>query len=187
VKNSAAANRYARALFSLAQEENSTDAIRRELSEMAELFASHKDLQQRIFQPLHPADERRKVLVALCERGGASDTIRKFFSYLIDQRRLVLFDGIRQEFDRLDDEAAGRLRAEVRTANPLGDEQRARLVEVLSQRTGKSIELSVKVDPTLIGGVIATVGGLVFDGSIRTQLTELQFTLTQGQGLQGDG
>jgi F-type H+-transporting ATPase subunit delta len=56
----------------------------------------------------------------------------------------------------------------------------------LSQRTGKAIDLSVHVDPSLIGGVIATVGGLVFDGSIRTQLSQLHSTLTQGKNLQGE-
>jgi F-type H+-transporting ATPase subunit delta len=186
VRNSAAANRYARALFSLAQEEGAVESIRSDLSGMAELFESNSDLKARLFQPLHPADERRKVLVAICERAGTNATVKKFFSYLIDQRRLVLFDSIREEFDRLADEAAGRLRAEVVSANPLRDEQRARLVEVLSHRTGKAIELSVRVDASLIGGVIASIGGLVFDGSIRTQLSQLHSTLTQGQGHQGE-
>lgn len=186
MQNSAAANRYARALFSLAQEEDAVDSIQSDLSAMAELFESHSDLKRQLFQPLHPADERRKVLAAICRRGGANATVQKFFSYLIDQRRLVLFDLIREEFDRLADEAAGRLRAEVVSASSLRDDQRARLVEALSQRTGKAIDLSVQVDPSLIGGVIATVGGLVFDGSIRTQLSQLHSTLTQGKNLQGE-
>ena len=186
MRNTAAARRYARALFSLSQEENAVELTRNELGEMAQLFKSNADFEMRLFQPLHPADERRRVLAAVCERGNASSTVQKFFSFLIDQRRLILFDAIRSEFDRLADQAAGRLRAEVLTASPLRDEQRARLVEALSRRIGKEIDLTVRVDPSLIGGVIATVGGLVFDGSIRAQLSILHSSLTQGQNLQGE-
>jgi F-type H+-transporting ATPase subunit delta len=97
-----------------------------------------------------------------------------------------VFDAIRDEFNRLADEAAGRVRAEVRSANPLRDEQRARLVDALARRTGKNIELTMHVDPSLIGGAIATVGGLVFDGSLRTQLSQLRSTLTQGRSSHGN-
>ncbi len=180
-----AAHRYARALFSLAQEEDGVGSIRGELDDMARLLAANPDLRRRLFQPLHPASERRQVLNSVCEQGGGSQTIRNFFAFLIEQRRLVAFDAIRDEFNRLADEAAGRVRAEVRSANPLRDEQRARLVDALARRTGKNIELTVHVDPSLIGGAIATVGGLVFDGSLRTQLSQLRSTLTQGLSSHG--
>ena len=180
---SKAARRYARALFSLAREEDEVTSIRRELDDMARLLSANPDLQRHLFQPLHPVRERREVLKSLCEQGRGSQMIRNFFAYLIEQRRLVAFDAIHDEFNRLADEAAGRVRAEVRSASPLRDQQRARLIDALAQRTGKEIELSVHVDPSLIGGAIATVGGLVFDGSLRTQLLQLQGTLTQKRSL----
>ena len=183
---SKAAHRYARALFSLAQEEGGAASIRGELDDMARLLAANPDLRRRLFQPLHPARERRQVLKSLCEQGRGSQTIRNFFAYLIEQRRLVAFDTIRNEFNRLADEAAGRVRAEVRSAGPLRDEQRARLVDALARRTGKNIDLTVHVDSSLIGGAIATVGGLVFDGSLRTQLSQLRGTLTQGRSPYGN-
>jgi F-type H+-transporting ATPase subunit delta len=183
---SKAAHRYARALFSLAQEEGGVALIRGELDDMARLLAVNPDLRRRLFQPLHPASERRQVLNSICEQGRGSQTIRNFFAFLIEQRRLVVFDAIRDEFNRLADEAAGRVRAEVRSANPLRDEQRARLVDALARRTGKNIELTMHVDPSLIGGAIATVGGLVFDGSLRTQLSQLRSTLTQGRSSHGN-
>jgi F-type H+-transporting ATPase subunit delta len=183
---SKAAHRYARALFSLAQEEGGVASIRSELDDMAGLLAKNPDLRRRLFQPLHPAHERRQVLKSLCEQGHASQTIRNFFAYLIEQRRLVAFDAIRDEFNRLADEAAGRVRAQVRSASPLRDEQRAKLIDALARRTGKNIDLTVDVDPSLIGGAIATVGGLVFDGSLRTQLLQLRGTLTQGRSPYGN-
>ncbi len=183
---SKAARRYARALFSLAQEEGGVASIRRELDDMARLLDQNPDLRRRLFQPLHPARERRQVLKSLCEQGRGSQTIRNFFAYLIEQRRLVAFDAIRSEFNRLADEAAGLVRAEVRSAGPLRDDQRARLVDALARRTGKNIDLTVHVDASLIGGAIATVGGLVFDGSLRTQLSQLHGTLTQGRSPYGN-
>jgi F-type H+-transporting ATPase subunit delta len=182
---SKAAKRYARALFSLAREEDEVASIRQELDDMARLLAANPDLRRRLFQPLHPVHERREVLKSICEQGQGSQMIRNFFAFLIDQRRLVAFDAIHDEFNRLADEAAGRVRAEVRSANPLRDEQRVRLVAALAQRTGKEIELTVHVDPSLIGGAIATVGGLVFDGSLRTQLMQLRSTLTEKRSSHG--
>ncbi len=183
---SKAARRYARALFSLAREEDEVASIRAELDDMARLLAANPDLQRRLFQPLHPVRERREVLKSICEQGRGSRMIRNFFAYLIEQRRLVAFDAIHDEFNRLADEAAGRVRAEVRSASPLRDEQRARLIDALAQRTGKEIELTVHVDPSLIGGAIATVGGLVIDGSLRTQLLQLQGTLAQTRSMHGN-
>jgi F-type H+-transporting ATPase subunit delta len=184
---SKAARRYARALFSLAREEDEVASIRRELDDMARLLAANPDLQRRLFQPLHPVRERREVLKSICEQGRGSQLIRNFFAYLIDQRRLIVFEAIHDEFNRLADEAAGRVRAEVRSANPLRDQQRARLVDALARRTGKEIELTVHVDPSLIGGAIATVGGLVFDGSLRTQLLQLRDKLTQKRSSHSNG
>jgi len=184
---SKAARRYARALFSLAREENVVGPIRSELDDMARLFAANPDLRRRLFQPLHPVRERREVMTSLCVQGHGSQMIRNFFAYLIEQRRLVAFETIHDEFNRLADEAAGLVRAEVRSASPLRDEQRARLVDALARRTGKEIELTVHVDPSLIGGVIATVGGLVFDGSLRTQLMQLHGRLTQSRSMHGNG
>jgi len=177
----AAARRYARALFSLAGETSEVAEVREQLGAMARLFDENPDLRRRLFQPLHPVAERRSVLAGITERGGVSRTVRNFFSYLIDQRRLVDFTGIHAEYERLADEAAGRLRAQVVSASPLGDEQRQRLTEALSRRTGKQIELDVRVDASLLGGAIATVGGLVFDGSLKTQLSQLRATLAGGR------
>jgi F-type H+-transporting ATPase subunit delta len=173
MRRTSVARRYARALFSLAADQDAVDSTRAELAGMAELLASNPEFERRLFRPLHPVKERRGVLEGVCERGGSSRTVRNFFAYLIDQRRLIDFDAIREEFERLADEAAGQIRAEVLSASPLGDAQRARLVEALVARTGKRVELSLSVDPTLIGGAVARVGGLVFDGSLRTQLSQL--------------
>jgi F-type H+-transporting ATPase subunit delta len=180
MRSSAAARRYARALFSLAQEEGHVAEVKTELGQLAGLLGQNEALRNALFRPLHPAAERRAVLVSLCERAGVDATLRKFFAFLVDQRRLVDFEGIRDEYERLADEAAGRTKASVVSAAPLSDRDRERLERALAVRTGGVVELDVDVDPSLIGGVIAKVGALVFDGSLRTQLNQLRASLTKG-------
>jgi F-type H+-transporting ATPase subunit delta len=180
MRSSVAARRYARALFSLAREVDGVAAIRAELDTMAGLLEDHPALARSLFRPLHPAAERRALLGAVCERIGSSDVVRNFLAYLIDQRRLVDFLAIREQFGGLADSAAGRTRAELICASPLRDEQRDRVSRALEARTGCEVELSVRVDPSLLGGAIATVGGLLFDGSLRTQLSQLRGALTRG-------
>jgi F-type H+-transporting ATPase subunit delta len=176
----AAARRYARALFSIAEDEGSIEIVRGDLTTFSDLFAQNAEVKRALFRPLHPAKERRAVLVRICERVGAQPVVKNFFSFLVDQRRLVDFSAIRQEFERLADQAEGRTTASIISASPLGDQERERLRRALSARTGGEVELDVEVDPTLIGGVIAKVGNLVFDGSLRTQLNQLRASLTKG-------
>lgn len=181
MRASAAGRRYARALFAIARESDAVDAYRDELSRMHALFESEPELRHALFRPLHPVKERRAVLDAVCQRLGVDTTVRRFLVYLIDQRRLVDIDGIRAHYGQLADEAAGLVQAEVVSAAPLADAQRERLRGALASRTGRRVELSVRVDPGLIAGAVARVGNLVFDGSLRTQLAQLRDTLTRGQ------
>jgi F-type H+-transporting ATPase subunit delta len=181
VRSPTVARRYARALFAIAREADAVDRVREELAGIAGLLDAHAELRHALFRPLHPAAERRGVLRGVCARAGSGDTVRNFLAFLVDQRRIVDFDGIRAEYERLADEAAGRLRAEVVAASPLNAQQTERLRAALSARTGHEIDLDVAVDADLIGGAVAVVGGVVFDGSLRTQLSQLRDTLTRGQ------
>lgn len=180
MRSSAAARRYARALFSLAQETSSVESVRAELEAMMQLFEASPELADSLFRPLHPVAQRRAVLGAVCQRVGSSEILRNYYAFLVDRRRLVDFPAICEEFGRLADLAAGRTQARVVTANPLSVEQQARLRDALAARTGQEVELDLSVDPSLLGGAVATVGGVVFDGSLRTQLTQMRTALTRG-------
>jgi len=176
----AVSRRYARALFALARDEGRIEELRRELDSLCELLEGSAELQHAILRPLFPSAERRRALRAVCERLGASDTLRRFCSFLVDQRRVVELASIRVAFAELADEAAGRMRARVVSASPLSDAQRERLRRALATRTGRQLELDVEVDPSLLAGTVARVGGLVFDGSLRTQLEQLRTSLMRG-------
>ena len=174
----AAARRYAKALFELAKEAGQASEVLGELTAMGDLLEGNPELHEVLFRPLHPVAQRRAVLDGVTQRLGASTAVQSFFSLLIDQRRLVDFPAIREEFERLASEDAGLRRAEVVSAGALRDDQLERLRRALSTRTGGEVEISARVDPSLLGGVVAKVGDLVFDGSLRTQLRQLRANLT---------
>jgi F-type H+-transporting ATPase subunit delta len=176
----AAAHRYAKALFSLAQEEGRAAEVRTELEQLGRILGESAELRAVLLQPLHPVAQRRAVLAALAERLGASPLLRRFLSFLIDQRRLVDLESIEASFRQLADAAAGITKARVRSAAPLSDAQRERLQRALQAQVGGRIELALEVDPALVAGAVAQVGDLVFDGSLRTQLRQLRASLARG-------
>ena len=89
MRSSAAARRYARALFSLASESGSVESVRGELDALAATLESNSEVRNAIFRPLHPGAERRAVLEALCDRLGSSPSVRKFCALLVDRRRVI--------------------------------------------------------------------------------------------------
>jgi F-type H+-transporting ATPase subunit delta len=172
-----AARRYAKALFQLAKEEGQVEALRAEVGAFQGLLEESEELRDVLLQPLHPVSQRRAVLAAVAERQGASPMLKSFLGLLVDNRRLVDFEAIRDEIERLAAADAGLRKAFVRTASPLGETQRERLRAALSRRVGGDLQLEVEQDPSLLGGVVAQVGDLVFDGSLRSQLERLRASL----------
>lgn len=177
---SGVARRYAKALFELAKAEDAVPTVREQLGAFSRTLQESDELRKVLFQPLHPVAQRRAVLEAVTRRLGATPLLASFYGFLVDQRRLVDFQAIQAEFERLADESEGLQRARVRSAAPLSDAQRERLRRALSGRVGAELELQVEEDPTLLGGVVAQVGDLVFDGSLRSQLERLRVNLAEG-------
>ena len=175
-----AAHRYAKALFGLAEDEHRHREVRVEIENLNSIFAENQELRDVLLTPRHPASERKAALKAISTRISASALVQNFFSYLIDQRRLIGFDAIVSAYGEFSDDAEGLLTAEVISASPLDDRRKDRLRRALSERTGREVRLEIEVDSALIGGAIAKVGDLVFDGSLRTQLGQLRANLTKG-------
>jgi len=178
MRGGTAAHRYAKALFGLAEDERRHREVRGELQTLSALFDGNRELRDALLTPRHPAAERKAALREIGRLASVSPLVEKFLSYLIDQRRLIAFDAIVEAYEGLADEAEGLVTAEVISASPLDDRRKDRLRRALSDRTGREVRLEIEVDPALIGGAIAKVGDLVFDGSIRTQLGQLRATLT---------
>jgi F-type H+-transporting ATPase subunit delta len=180
MRGGTAAHRYAKALFGLAEDEHRERDVRVELSNLESLFEGSRELRDALLTPRHPASERKAVLGEISDRISISPLVRNFLSYLIDQRRLIDIQAITSAYGEFADNAEGLLTAEVISASPLDDRRLDRLRRALSERTGQDVRLEIQVNPALIGGAIAKVGDLVFDGSLRTQLGQLRANLTKG-------
>lgn len=175
-----AARRYARALFEIAQEEGTLERFEGELVRVVDLLGSNDDLQHVLLNPVFEADARKQIVRELAVRLSVGPLVTNFLCLLLDKRKLAQLPAIARIYRELVDRAAGRIEAQLVAAAALDGDLPARIAEELSKWTGKQVRLKTKVDPELIGGVVARVNGLVLDGSIRTQLDELRERLAKG-------
>ena len=178
--NVSVARRYARALLDVASEANALDKVADQLSALADAVGSNAELRDVLQNPAYPRQARRSVLEAVIQAVGANEAaIKNLVQLLIDRDRAAFLPDIARIFRSLADAKQGRLRGSVTSAVPLPRESVDRLAQALERITQRNIVLETKVDPSLIGGVSAQVGSIVYDGSIRTQLVEMRRALKQ--------
>ncbi|ACY18540.1 ATP synthase F1 subunit delta [Haliangium ochraceum] len=171
------ARRYARALMSIGVEDGTYEALGRQVGVLAGAMKTSDELTQTLSNPAFPRADRRRILSALLERIGASKTVENFVLLLLDRERMGVLPDIARELDRMIDERTGRISAEVVSAQPLNEAQTARIKETLEKISGKQVQLSKREDPELLGGVVAKLGDVVYDGSLRTQLNQMRESL----------
>jgi F-type H+-transporting ATPase subunit delta len=179
MQSHAAARRYARAIFQLAGEEGRRDEMLQQLATLARLLSESDALADVLYRPLYPISERLAAFDAVASRLGFGATAKRFVEFLLQQHRMRDYPLIAEELERLANEAAGRVEAEVVSAAALEPAQLDRVQRALAERTGQEVRVTPRVDPGLIGGIVARVGDLVFDGSIRTQLEQLRANLVR--------
>ena len=168
------ARRYAKALFSLADEQGQVEQWSSGLEGLGRALASSPELRETLASPLFEKDQRRAVVGELAKALGLAETVRNFLLLLADRDRLAYLPAIVQNFRDLADARLGRIRARVTSAVPLTPEEAKRIAERLAQAEKAQVIVETAVDPALLGGVVAQVGSLVYDGSVRSQLEELR-------------
>ncbi len=164
------ARRYARALFQIGVDQASFETLGKQLDALAELYTGSPDLRQTLESPVFKPSEKRAIVEKLLPRVASSRLVHNFGLLLLERGRIAMLPAIARAFRELSDAHAGRVRATVTSAEPLGAEALARVQRALEKRTGKRVLVETAVDAKLIGGVVARVGDLVLDGSLRTQL-----------------
>ena len=174
------ARRYARAVFGLGENPSGRAKLAGEVATLAQEIGGSDALRRVLFTPLHPRAERKGVVHELTEKLGLSREVRAVAEILVEENRTQILPALADEMRRLVDLEAGRVEARVTSARPLDAAAQDALKSALSRRVGSDVVLALDVDPTLIGGVIARVGDLLFDGSIRTQLENLGANLKKG-------
>ena len=183
MKNLAIARRYAKALLLIGKEDGQTETYREELGQFAGLIEGDNTLERAVNNPLYDVEARRKVLQILVEKMEVSQVMDSFLNLLFEKGRLGFVGLINEFFQKQADELKGVVRANLVSANELSSETVEKIVEALSQKTGKEVILDVAQDPSLIGGIVTRIGDLVLDGSIKTQLLNMRESLKRGESV----
>jgi len=175
------ARRYARALIGLAPNPMARDKFAKDLEELAQLARSHNPDEMPVLTVLasrrFPSAERKHLLQAFARRIGADPIVVKFLEFTMERDRIGGLPDIARAYRRMADEAAGRVQAEVTSAAPLSPDAESGIRSALERATGKQVVMTTKVDPELIGGVVAKVGSYVLDGSIKSALARMRTSL----------
>jgi F-type H+-transporting ATPase subunit delta len=167
---------YARALFEVARAEGTLDEVEDELFRFARSFESSDALRNALTDELVPSAKRQAIVEDLLG-GKATSTTTQLVSMVVGSGRGRDLPAI---IDKLVQRASSAKQlevAEVRSAVPLTSDQQDRLKAALTNATGKQLNLKVIVDPSVLGGIVATVGDTVIDGSVRTRVDQLKSRL----------
>jgi F-type H+-transporting ATPase subunit delta len=178
--NKSAATRYARAVLDVAiKEKADLEQIERELTEFNALLDAQPLLKKVLLNPAVPVPRKRAAMVALLEQMSVTPIVSKLFVLLAERDRLILLPDLLAAYrDRLADHR-NVVRAEVTTATPLTPERTQQIQKSLAQVTGRTVMLQTRVDPTIVGGLVAKVGSVVYDASVTRQLEKLKQRLVE--------
>ena len=174
---SSVARRYARALLSLGLEEGRPAQYGDELERVLETIRANRELRILLENPGYSLPDRQGAIDALANALELSPLTVNFLRLLLERQRIADLAHIARIYRAMVDQQAGRIRATVTSARPLGDDQMDRLREAIGRMTGRSVILESQTDSSLIGGVVAQVGTTLLDGSLRTQLERLRHEL----------
>jgi F-type H+-transporting ATPase subunit delta len=177
--DSGMAGRYATALFELALEANSIDAVLADLQKFDGLLAESADLTRLVRSPVFAADAQSKAIAAVIDRAAITGLAAKFLKVLAQNRRLFAVREVIKAYGALVARHKGEVTAQVTVAEPLSQSHRNEIKNTLNAVTGKDVRVDVKVDPAIIGGLIVKLGSRMVDSSLRTKLNGLKHAMKE--------
>jgi F-type H+-transporting ATPase subunit delta len=176
---SGVSGRYATALFELARDEKSIDAVKADLDRFDVMLADSADLKRLVRSPVFSSDTQVKALSAVLDRAGISGISGNFLKVLTDNRRLFAVDQVIRAFRALVAKFKGEATADVTVAEQLSDKNLDALKTALKSVTGKDVSLNVNVDPSIIGGLVVKLGSRMVDSSLRTKLNSIKHAMKE--------
>ena len=172
--NSGIAARYARAIFELAQDEKSIDAVEKDFTALKAMIANSGDLDRLVRAPVFSNEEQAAGLNAVLHRMEAAPLTRRFILLLVNKRRLFALTNIIAAYHTMVAKLRGEVEATVTSARALDEAQIASLKQILKSKLGRDARLEAKVDPSLLGGLVVKVGSRMIDSSLRTKLNGMR-------------
>jgi F-type H+-transporting ATPase subunit delta len=176
------AGRYANALFELARENKATDAVKADLEQFDALIAGNADLARLVRSPVFGADEQLKALSAILDKAGITGLAANFLRVITTNRRLFAVRDMIRAYRALVARHKGEVSAQVTVAEALGEANLDALKGALKSVTGgKDIDLDVRIEPAIIGGLIVKVGSRMVDSSLRTKLNAIKLAMKEAR------
>lgn len=176
---SGVAGRYATALFELARDENAVDEVLAALVRVEALAAESPDLARLIKSPVFTAEEQQRAIAAVLERAGIGGLAANFVKLVASKRRLFLLPAMVRAFRALVAQAKGVVSAEIRLAEQPSDQVMEEIKATLREVAKAEIDLDVRIDPSLIGGLVVKVGSRMIDASLRTKLNSIRLAMKE--------
>ncbi len=180
MKEEVIGRRYAKALIQLGKEQDTWKQVGQDLEEFVSVFEQDEFLSKILCDPVHDRLKRKAILKGVLKKMGTGEVCFNFLCLLVDKERIRFLPVIYNIYRKLEDDLAGRMRASVTTAQKLGDNQKEAVRKALEDRFNKQIFLEEIEDREILGGIVCKVDGMVFDGSVRTQLEIL------GENIRGE-
>ena len=163
---------YARSLFEAALDADKLDVIREQLGEFADALAAEREMQIFFFSPHFSSEEKGEGLHRAIE--GADETLVNFLELLLEKHRMPALFRIRRQYDELWTQENRLLPVSVTSAVELDEGIVKRIGEEIGEQTGRRVELTSRVDPDILGGIVLRVGNSILDASIRSRLEQLR-------------
>ena len=174
MKEEVIGRRYAKALIQIGKERGNWERIGKDLEAFLTLFQTEHLLNRVLCDPVHDRAKRKAILREILVRLGTDPVCTHFLLLLVDKERIRYLPVIFNLYRRMEDVLAGRLRAKIVTAQRIDEDQLSAIRRLLQERFQKEVLLEETQEPEILGGVICKVDGMVFDGSVRTQLEVLK-------------
>lgn len=168
------ASRYATAVFDLAKEGGELDKLETDLSSLESALADSEDFRELIGSPVYSREEQQSAIAALARAMALSDVMTNTLRLMAAKRRLFVLPALVQELKTRVADEKGEIIAEVTAAKSLTKAQQDKLAKVLKASVGKTVNINLAVDESLIGGLIVKVGSKMIDTTIASKLAKLQ-------------
>ena len=170
-----AATRYARALLDVALKERADlSQIEAQLADFATLLTANPNLGQALLNPAVPAPKKRAAVAELTRLAELQPILSKLLVLLAERDRLVLLPELLNAYRERVQIIQNVVRAEVTTAAPLAPERAQQIEQSLASATGRTVHLSTRVDPAIVGGIVTRIGSTVYDGSVTNHLRRMK-------------
>ncbi len=173
------ADRYATAVFEIAQSEGAIDALSSDLDQIEAALAESDDFRAVITSPVYSRDQQGKAISAVADKMGLGKTLANTMRLMASKRRLFVLPQLASELRAKIAEAKGIVTAEITSAGELTDKQTKDLAAVLKEKAGKDVDMSITVDESLIGGMIVKMGSQMIDTSVRAKLDALKNSMKE--------